>query len=150
MSVDAEQCRQSHISARRDNEVKRLPPIAAVVDFVHCVNHGDIDGLARLMTDDHTLRVFDEAPLVGREANVDAWRGYAQGFPDYTIYPERIAARDGQVAVLGRTTGSHLGLPDAEEFQLSLIWVAEVRDGLVRSWTLREDTPANRHAYALD
>ena len=150
MSADAEQCRRSHIGARRDTEVKRLPPIAAVVDFVHYINHGDIDELARLMTDDCTLRVFDEAPLVGREANIDAWRGYARGFPDYTIYPERIAARDGTVALLGRTTGSHLGLPDVEELELSLIWVAEVRDGQVRSWTLREDTPANRHAYALD
>ena len=117
---------------------------------MHSINHGDIDGLAQLMTDDHTLRVFDEAPLIGRQANIDAWRGYAQGFPDYVIYPERITARQGTVAVLGRTTGSHLGLPDADELKLSLIWVAEVLDGKLQSWTLREDTPANRRDYGLD
>ena len=82
-----------------------LPPIAAVVDFIHYINHGDVDRLGELMTDDHTLCVFDEPTLVGRAANVDAWRGYASGFPDYVIYPERIAECDGTVAVLGTHNG---------------------------------------------
>jgi hypothetical protein len=32
------------------------------------------------MTDDHALVVFDEPPLVGRAANVAAWRGYVERF----------------------------------------------------------------------
>jgi hypothetical protein len=75
---------------------KRLPPVAAVIGFIDCINRGDIDGLGELMTDDHELVA---------------------------------EPHDGCVAVLGHTTGSHLGLPDHEERALSLIWLAEVKDG---------------------
>jgi SnoaL-like domain len=126
-----------------------LPPVAVVVSFIDCVNRGDVDGLGRLMTYDHTLRVFDEEPIVGREANIRAWRGYAESFPSYVIYPHRISDLGGTVAVLGHTTGSHLGLPDAEESRLTLIWLADVADGVVRLWSLVEDNPANRRRLGL-
>ena len=60
-----------------------------------------------------------------------------------------VAEREGRVAVLGHTTGSHLGLPPEEEQELTLIWLAEVSDGLVRSWTLVEDTPRARREWGL-
>jgi hypothetical protein len=51
--------------------------------------------------------------------------------------------------VLGHTTGSHLGLDDAEESRLTLIWVTEVVEGALRGWRLIEDTPAGRARYHL-
>jgi hypothetical protein len=51
--------------------------------------------------------------------------------------------------VLGNTTGSHLGLGDPEERALSVIWFAEVRDGLLRCWRLLEDTPERRAELGL-
>jgi SnoaL-like domain len=128
---------------------RTLPPVAVVVSFIDCVNRRDLDGLGRLMTDDHTLQVFDEEPLVGRAANIEAWGGYAERFPSYVIYPHRISDLDGTVGVLGHTTGSHLGLPDEEESRLTLIWLAEVVDGAVRRWTLVEDNPGNRRRLGL-
>ena len=106
-------------------------------------------GSARLMTDDHELRVFDEEPLRGKQANVDGWHGYVAAFPAYTIVVREVAEREGWVAVLGHTTDSHLGLPAEEEQELTLIWLAEVSDGLVRSWTLVEDTPHARREWGL-
>jgi len=126
------------------------PSVAAVIGFIDRINHGDVDGLSRLMTEDHELRVFDEPPLAGREANVAAWRGYAGAFPDYCIHPHRIAEADGRVAVQGHTTGSHLGLPEAEERGRTLIWIADVVEGALRSWTLVEDSAANRARLGLD
>jgi SnoaL-like domain len=126
-----------------------LPPVAVVVSFIDCVNRGDVEGLGRLMTVDHELRVFDEPPLVGRDANIAAWRGYLDGFPAYLIYPHRISEVGGTVAVLGYTTGSHLGLPDAEESRQTVIWLADVVDGALRSWVLVEDSPANRQRFGL-
>jgi ketosteroid isomerase-like protein len=128
---------------------RQLPPVAAVVSFIDCINRGDVEGLGRLMTEDHALRVFDEEPLLGRQANVSAWHGYVESFSDYVVYPQRIAEQVGVVAVLGWTTGSHLGLPDEEERRQTLIWVAEVVDGLLRSWTLVEDNVDNRRRYGL-
>lgn len=129
---------------------RALPPVPAVVSFIDCINCGDVDGLGRLMTEDHELKVFDEPALIGRDANIVAWRGYAEAFPNYFIYPHRIADVGGTVAVRGHTTGSHLGLPDDEESKLTLIWLGVVADGALRSWTLVEDNAVNRSGFGLD
>jgi hypothetical protein len=125
------------------------PPVAAVIGFIDCVNRGDIDGLTALMTDDHQLLIPGAPPVVGRDANRSAWRDYVALCPTYVIYPHQITEPEGLVAVLGHTTGSHLGLPDDEEARETLIWVAEVRDGLLKSWRLLDDTPDNRRTYGF-
>jgi ketosteroid isomerase-like protein len=127
------------------------PPVAAVLRFIVCINCGDVDGLAELMTDDHELVVFAERPLKGKSTNIDAWHGYASAFPNYVIYPDRLSEyATGRVAVSGHTTGSHLGLQDDEERLLTLIWLAEVQDGRLRYWHLTENNTANRHRYGLN
>ena len=129
---------------------RRGGPAAVALRFVDRINHADAAGLEALMTEDHVLRVFDEPPQRGRPAVAEGWRGYARAFPAYTIYPQRVAVRGNQVAILGHTTGSHLGLPDEEESELTLIWLVDVEGERVASWRLVEDTPDHRRAYALD
>jgi hypothetical protein len=126
-----------------------LPPVAAVVSFIDAINHGDVARLALLMSDDHRLHVFDESPVDGKEANVEAWNGYSSSFPDYVIYPHQVVAREAEVVVLGHTTGSHLDLPDEQESTLTLIWRAVVREGRVHLWQLIEDRPARRAEFGL-
>ncbi len=120
-----------------------------MTDFIDCINRGDVEGLGALMTDEHTLQVFDELPLVGKAENIEAWWGYASSFPDYVIYPHQMSEDDGRVAVIGHTTGSHLGLPDGEEQNLTVIWEAQVDDGLLASWRIFEDTPRRRRELGL-
>ena len=126
-----------------------LPPTAAAISFIDRINRSDLDGLGKLMTVDHTLRIFDEQALVGRDGCVEAWRGYFASYPRYVIYPWRLAASGDTVAVRGSTTGSHLGLPDAEEISLSLIWLVTAVDGAVRSFRLIEDSEDHRARYRL-
>jgi ketosteroid isomerase-like protein len=121
-----------------------LPATAVAISFIDCINRGDLDGLGALMTEDHTLVVLDEAPLVGKSANIDAWSDYLSSFPTYVIHPRHIAASGGSVAVLGATTGSHLGLPDDEELTLDVMWLAETVDGTVSRWRVAEDSPELR------
>ena len=125
-------------------------PIATVISFIDRINRRDLRGLARLMADDHRLEIFDGSPVVGRNANVKAWAGYFRGFPHYVIHPRRLAERGSHVAILGHTTGSHLGLPDEEESKETLIWVADVAEGRLRVWRLTGDTPDHRRIYGLD
>lgn len=131
-------------------KARALPPIAIAVAFVDRINHGDLDGLGGLLSDDHRLEVFDEPAVEGRAANTAAWRRYLDAFSRYVIHPLRIADDGEVVAILGSTTGSHLGLPDAEERTRTLIWVAHVHEGAVRRWRLIEDTAANRVRFGLD
>jgi ketosteroid isomerase-like protein len=126
-----------------------LPPVAATVGFIDRINRGDLEGLVALMTDDHTLAVLDEPPLVGRDANTDAWSGYFASFPNYVIYPRHVAVAGESVAVLGTTTGSHLGLPDAEELKLDVIWIADVVGGQVSVWRIAEDTLETRGRFGI-
>jgi ketosteroid isomerase-like protein len=126
------------------------PPIATAISFIDCINRGDVDGLSVLMTADHTLTIFAEPPVVGRAGNLEAWRGYSASFPEYVIAPHRMSEHGDVVAIVGHTTGSHLGLADAQERALTLIWLCRVVEGLVAEWTLIDDTPANRGRYGLD
>jgi hypothetical protein len=125
------------------------PPVAAVISFIDCVNRGDLDGLTAVMDEQHTLRVLAEEPLRGRDANAEAWGGYFTAFPDYVIYPRQIASDGERVAVIGSTTGSHLGLPDDEESALTVIWEASVRDGRLTEWRVREDSAKSRIELGL-
>jgi SnoaL-like domain len=128
-----------------------LPAVPLTIAFIDAINHGDVPALGSLMTADHRLQIFDESPVVGREANQRAWSGYLESFPSYLIYPRQITdCGDGIAAVLGHTSGSHLGLTDAEEATETLIWLAETTDGAVAVWTLVEDSPLNRARYGLD
>lgn len=126
-----------------------LPPVAAVISFIDCINRGDLDALTDLMTDDHALCVLDESPLVGRDANRDAWNGYFSSFPDYVIHPRHIVSCDASVAVLGATTGSHLLLSDDDELKLDVIWLAEVIDGRLARWRVADDTPELRDRFGI-
>ena len=54
-----------------------------VIAFNDAINTHDVDRLAALMTDDH--RFIDSAGQVvdGKQACVEAWRGFFAAFPDY-------------------------------------------------------------------
>ena len=130
--------------------VDALPAVALAVSFVDRINRRDLAGLSALMSESHRLEVFDETPLVGKQANLNAWRGYFDNYPHYVIHPCRIAEKHENVAILGHTTGSHLDLTDDDESKLTLIWIATVSGGAVSRWQLIEDTDANRSEWGLD
>ena len=121
-----------------------LPPIAAAISFIDCVNRGDLGGLTELMTDStrSSSSMSHRSSVAARTATPGS--GYFSSFPDYVIHPRLITADGASVAVLGVTTGSHLGLPDEEEARLSVIWLAHVVDGRLSSWRVAADAPELR------
>ncbi|MBK1783175.1 nuclear transport factor 2 family protein [Prauserella cavernicola] len=120
-----------------------LPPVAVVVSFIDRINHADVPGLTELMTDDHRLLVAAEPPVVGRQATAHAWSVHTATFPGYVIHPRELAERHGRVAVAGHITGS------GEGRRRSVLWLAEVRDGLVATWQVLDDTPDARAGLGL-
>ena len=150
VSSDATMIATGMSSPDADPVTKPLPPAALAISFIDCVNRCDLPALSDLLSTDHRLEVFDEEPLIGKQANTVAWSGYFEVFPRYVIYPRQIAERGGTVAILGHTTGSHLGLGDEDERKLSLIWLVDTRDSYVTRWKLIEDNAENRGAWGLD
>ena len=73
-----------------------------------------------------------------------------RGDVDGLISPHQLAEREGRVAVLGRTTGSHLGLRDEQEERLTVIWVAHVEPGRLRLWRIVEDREEHRNELDLE
>lgn len=120
-----------------------------MLSFIDCINRLDIEGLCDLMTADHELIVLEERPSVGRDTNRAAWRGYFDAFSKYVIYPQRFTLDGETVAILGSTTGSHLGLSDEAERALTVIWTAKVIAGRVASWSVHQDSPSIRACLGL-
>ena len=92
--------------------------------------------------------MLDEAPVGGRAANVTAWEGHFSACPDYVIHAS--PSGGSHVAVLGTTTGSHLGLADDEELALGVIWLAAAVEGRLTRWQVAEDPAALRAAWFAD
>jgi hypothetical protein len=126
------------------------PPWALAISFIDAINSNDLERLGSLMSDTHALAVFGEPPVLGRAANLEAWSGYCGAWPGYVIYPRRMAQAGDDIAILGHTTGSHLELPDAEESELTLIWICRTAGGQVTAWELIEDNLPNRALWNLD
>ena len=66
-----------------------MDDVSVVREFIARINAADVEGLGRLMAPDHTLEVFDEAPFVEGDENIEAWHGYAGSWPSYHIYEAR-------------------------------------------------------------
>lgn len=126
-----------------------MPTLATTISFIDCINRTDLVKLAELIHQDHRLVMADEPPIVGRDANIEAWRGYFGAFPEYVIYPRVLVTNASRVAVLGATTGSHLNLPDEEELQLDVIWIGEAHDGSLTLWRVCDDDAALRRDLGI-
>jgi hypothetical protein len=117
--------------------------------FVERINHQDLEGLLELMTDDHSLHVFGDHDLCGKEAQRAGWKGYFDLCPEYMIHVSEMHVRGDVAVMVGSTTGSHLKLPRLEEFRDPLVWTAKVRDGLVTEWALHHLTDENRERLGI-
>jgi ketosteroid isomerase-like protein len=115
---------------------------SAALSFVDRINSGDPEGLMELQTGDFTLIDYEGEVYRGR----DGWRDYFEECPDYKIHVNHVVTSGQGVAILGRTTGSHVS-PEVEERE-TILWIAKIRDGLVAEWRLYSDTAEIEREFA--
>jgi ketosteroid isomerase-like protein len=108
-------------------------PKSVALKFVEIINAGDSEALMRLQTDDFTL--IDMAGDVTRGR--DGWPSYFASFPEYKIHVQQVLTSGNGVAIIGKTTGSHVP-PEVEEKE-TVLWTAEIQDGLVAEWRIYSD-----------
>ena len=107
--------------------------VSVVLKFIEIINAGNPQRLVSLQTEDFTFIDMGGDRFIGR----DGWEIYFSDYPDYKIHVERILLSGEGVAVIGKTTGSHLD-PSIEVLE-TVLWIAEVKDGLVSKWRIYSD-----------
>jgi hypothetical protein len=106
---------------------------SAALGFVECINAGDPEALKAHQTGDFAFTDMSGEVTRGRQG----WEDYFTSYPDYKIHIKRVLIGGDGVAIIGRTTGSHIP-PEVEEHE-TILWTAEIRGGLVSEWRIYTD-----------
>ena len=111
--------------------------------FNDAINTRDVDRLGALMTDDHRFVDSEERAEIGKEACLEAWRGFFQQFPDYRNVFTSVLPRDDVVVIAGYSTCS-FGPLDGPA-----LWKATIRADKVAEWRVYQDDEVARQALGL-
>ena len=114
-----------------------------VASFNDCITRRDIDGLSRLMTDDHVFIDTANVTVSGKEQCVVAWKSFFRAFPDYRNHLERVRTTSTNVVIIGHSTCSDSRLSGPA------LWTAKIVGEQVAEWRVYEDTHANRKLLAI-
>jgi hypothetical protein len=110
-----------------------------ILAFIERINAHDVEGLAALMSDDHTFVDAHGNHVSGREKMIAGWRAYFEWFPDYFIEATEVFEDDDKLALFGFAGGSFKGKP-TESWRLPAAWKAIVKSGRVTLWQVFADT----------
>jgi ketosteroid isomerase-like protein len=111
-------------------------PVNVVRAFNEAINSRNPTALAELMTESHRFVDSGGATVDGRDACVEAWRGFFDSFPDYrNVFDDIAEADEGVVLARGRSECSFAPLDGPAE------WRAVVVDGCVDLWQVSEPDP---------
>ena len=96
--------------------------------FNEKINQQDLEGLAELMTDDHTF--VDAAGNItkGKKVVKEGWRGFFKKYPEYRNKFTSVTVQDNIVVMVGYSTCSYKQLDGPN------IWTAKIRGGRVSEW----------------
>ena len=117
--------------------------VEVATNFNSRINARDLDGLVRLMTDDHTFVDTEGATVIGRAACREAWQGFFEAYPDYRNLVATIGANGNLVTMVGRSECSQA------ELDGPALWSAHIRGDQVAEWRVHHDTAENRAALDI-
>jgi ketosteroid isomerase-like protein len=102
--------------------------ILTALRFNERINQRDVEGLADLMTDDHTFIDNSGGVTKGKLAMKEGWRDFFEKYPDYQNIFTCVTTQDNVVVMVGHSTCSYKPLEGLN------IWTAKVKSGLVSEW----------------
>jgi hypothetical protein len=112
---------------------------STIFAFIDRINARDVEGLALLMSDDHTFVDAHGNQVSGKDKMIAGWRGYFEWFPDYYIEVTEVFEDREQLALFGFAGGSFKN-KEGENWRLPAAWKATVKDGRVTLWQVFADT----------
>jgi ketosteroid isomerase-like protein len=102
--------------------------ILTAVVFNEKINQRDLEGLAELMTDDHTFVDNDGVVTEGKDVMLKSWKAFFEKYPDYRNVFTFVAVQDDVVVMVGYSYCSCKSLCGSN------MWTARIRDGRVSEW----------------
>jgi ketosteroid isomerase-like protein len=116
-------------------------PISIVETFNNCINNKDIDGLAALMSKEHTFIDRDGSSHGPKSHMVAGWKQFFEMFALYKNTFNKIKADGDCVFVLGFAYWS-----EKEPYD-PVIWTAKIENNLIAEWRVYEDSGENRKRF---
>jgi uncharacterized protein (TIGR02246 family) len=114
-----------------------------VRNFIDLINRHDADGLAELMTDDHTFIDSLGNQVTGREKMRAGWRSYYAMCPDYWVTYEKVFVDANVVGVFGAAGGT---IAEGNQWRIPAAWLAVVENGRIKEWRVYAD---NKPVYDI-
>jgi ketosteroid isomerase-like protein len=114
-----------------------MTPTETVHEFINAINQQHIDKMVSLMTPDHTFVDSLGKVIPSRRAMRDAWLGFFEIVPDYTVTVNETFADAERVVVLGTASGtfSKDGEIQAQNrWSVPAAWRAVVAGGRIDRW----------------
>lgn len=116
-------------------------PITIVKAFNDCIHNQDIDGLAALMSEDHTFIDRDGSSHGPKSHMTEGWKQFFEMFPLYKNTFTELKADENRVFVLGYAYWS-----EKEPYD-PVIWTAKIENNLITEWRVYEDSDENRKRF---
>jgi len=120
-----------------------LELMSIALKFNEKINAQDHEGLAELMTDDHTFVDSDNTVTKGKETMKKGWKEFFKKYPDYKNTFTNVTTQNNIVVMIGYSTCSHKPLNGPN------VWTAKIRGKRVSEWRViwlnqRKATPNKR------
>jgi len=102
--------------------------ILTALRFIERINQRNLEGLAELMTEDHTFMDNSGNVTKGKLAMKEGWRDFFERYPDYRNIVTCVTTIDNVVVMVGHSACSYKQLEGPN------IWTAKIRGKLVSEW----------------
>jgi len=117
-----------YTTATRELKMKPQDLMSIALQFNEKINEQDPEGLAELMTEDHTFIDSDNNTTKGRETMKKGWKEFFKRYPDYRNIFTGVTTQNNIVIMIGYSTCSHRPLNGPN------IWTAKIRGKHVSEW----------------
>lgn len=122
-------------------EKKQFDILKTAISFVEKINEHDIEGMAKMMSEDHAF--IDSMGLIisGKRQMKHAWKVFFKWFPDYEIKIINTLLTNDSVGLFGLAKGTFdSDEPTAnDKFELPAAWRVKVKDNLIKEWQVFAD-----------
>lgn len=118
---------------------------ALAIRFNECISARDVEGLAHLMSEDHTFVDTAGTAIAGRAACLDAWRAFFGAYPEYRNVFGAFTTQGRVVAIAGYSV-----CPSHPELEGPALWSAVVQGDRLSEWHVYDDSPETRRRLGLE